>query len=417
MAAHEITNPSGAPVPPLVIAGAGLAGYTAAREFRKVDATTPVVVVAADAADFYAKPKLSNALADGKSAAELVATPAAAMAAQLGITVHAKTGISGIDSAARRIETSAGALDYGRLVLALGADPIRLPLGGDAAGDVLSVNDLADYAAFRAVLAGKSRVVILGAGLIGCEFANDLADGGFAVTVVDPAAHPLASLVPDEAGRALAVALGNAGVRLRFGTSVAAVDRAGAAYRLSLDDGTSIEADVVLSAVGLRPRTALAQAAGLAVRRGIVVDGTLRTSAPDVFAIGDCAEIDGELRPYVLPIMHAAKALAHTLAGRATRVAFPPMPVVVKTPACPIVVQPVRRDALGAWHGETSEGNLRMRFTAPDGTLQGFVLAGRRAVQERSTLTRALGHGNGDTDVAGEIARVGAAAGTALALP
>jgi len=377
-------------MPPLVIAGAGLAGYTVAREFRRLDAATPVVVVAADAADFYAKPKLSNALADGKTPAELVATPAAAMAAQLNISVRAGTRITGIDVAARRIETSTGPIGYGQLVLALGADPIRLPLGGDAAADVLSVNDLADYATFRGALAGKSKVVILGAGLIGCEFANDLVGAGLDVAVVDPAAFPLGSLVPEPAGRALAAALGGAGVAWRFGRTVATVDRDGRRYRVTLDDGARLEADVVLSAVGLRPRTALAKGAGLAVNRGIVVDGELRTTAPDVFAIGDCAEIEGEVRPYVMPIMHAAKSLARTLTRQPTAVAFPPMPIVVKTPACPIVVQPVRRDLPGAWHSEPVAESLRMRFTAPDGALRGFALAGPDAVAERAALTRAL---------------------------
>ena len=375
---------------PLVIAGAGLAGYTVAREFRKLDATSPVVVVAADAADFYAKPKLSNAFADGKAPGELVTTPAAAMAQQLRIDVRAGTRIDRIDAAARRLETAAGPLEYSRLVLALGADPIRLPLGGDGAGDVLSVNDLADYATFRAALAGKSRVVILGAGLIGCEFANDLAGSGVAVTVVDPAGQPLASLAPEGVGGLLEAALEAAGVAWRFERTASIVDRDGDGYRVTLDDGSTIGADVVLSAVGLRPRTALARNAGLAVDRGIVVDGELRTSAPDVYAIGDCAEIEGVVRPYVMPIMHAARSLVRSLALAPTPVAFPAMPIVVKTPACPVVVQPAPRDAAGAWRGEPNADGLRMRFLAPDGGLLGFALAGRGAVPERAALARQL---------------------------
>jgi rubredoxin-NAD+ reductase len=375
---------------PLVIAGAGLAGYTVAREFRRLDGESPVVVVAADAADFYAKPKLSNALADGKEPGELVATPAAAMAAQLRISVRAGIRITGIDVATRSIATTAGPLAYGRLVLALGADPVRLPLLGDGAGAVLSVNDLADYATFRAALAGKSRVVILGAGLIGCEFANDLAGSGVAVTVVDPAGHPLASLPPQPVGRLLEAALGAAGVAWRFGRTASAVERDRDGYRVTLDDGSTIGADVVLSAVGLRPRTSLARNAGLAVDRGIVVDGELRTSVPDIYAIGDCAEIEGVVRPYVMPIMHAARSLARSLAQEPTAVAFPAMPIVVKTPACPVVVQPAPRDAVGAWQGESITDGLRMRFTAPDGALLGFALAGRHAVPERAALTRQL---------------------------
>jgi len=105
------------------------------------------------------------------------------------------------------------------------------------------------------------------------------------------------------------------GITWRFGTAVNAVDKTATGYALMLTDGTSLSADVVLSAVGLRPRIELARNAGLAVNRGIVVDAQLRSSDADIYALGDCAEIDGRVLPYVLPIMHAARALARR-AGR-----------------------------------------------------------------------------------------------------
>lgn len=376
---------------PLVVVGSGLAGWTLIREFRKLDGDSRIVLVTADSGDFYSKPMLSNALAQGKTAAQLVTTPAEPMAAQWKVTLLKGAKVGRIRPQGRRIELHGSEAEqpYAKLVLALGADPIRLPLTGDAAGEVLSVNDLNDYRIFRERLEGVETVAILGGGLIGCEFANDLAGAGYRVTVIDPSPYPLAGLLPEPAGKALLEPLGRLGITWVFGKAVQAVDRANSGCRLTLGDASTLPAERVLSAVGLRPRTALAAEAGLACKRGIVVDRTLQTRDPHIFALGDCAEIDGQVRPYVLPIMHAAKALAQTLAGQPAEVAFPPMPVVVKTPACPVAVLPVARDAAGAWQTEAGENGVRMRFLTPDGRLIGFALAGGR-VAERMAMTRLL---------------------------
>jgi rubredoxin-NAD+ reductase len=374
---------------PIVIVGSGLAGWTVVRELRKLDQALPVTMVTADSGDFYSKPMLSNALAQGKTPAQLVGTAADAMAAQLGVRLLKETRASGIDRARKALLTDRGEVPYARLVLALGADPIRLTLAGDAAGAVLSVNDLADYARFRAALDGVRSVAILGAGLIGCEFANDLAAAGHAVTVLDPAAWPLATLLPQAAGEALIAPLEQLGVTWRLGQAVTQVDHSESGYRLTLGGGDTLSADLVLSAVGLRPHIALAKDAGLAVNRGIVADAFLRTSDPDIHVLGDCAEIEGQTRPYVLPIMHAARALAQTLAGTPTPTAFPPMPVVIKTPACPVAVQPVARDAQGAWEVTADERGVRGLFYDADQRLKGFALT-QGHVDERAALTKQL---------------------------
>src|SRR5450759_3388484 len=295
---------------PIVVLGSGLAGYTLVRELRKLDRDVAITLISQDSGHYYSKPMLSNALAQGKTAESLVITVAADMARQLGITLLHHTQVSGIRRARKELQTSAGVIEYGRLVLALGADPIRLPLQGNAADAVVSVNDIEDYAKFRGAIVSAKQIAIIGAGLIGCEFANDLAGAGYAVTVIDPTAYPLSSLMPESAGKQLLAPLAKLGVTWRFGTAVKAVDRDAAGYALTLTDGTALAADVVLSAVGLRPRIELARSAGLAVNRGIVVDAQLRSSDADIYALGDCAEIEGRVLPYVLPIMHAARALA-----------------------------------------------------------------------------------------------------------
>ena len=271
---------------PVVIVGAGLAGWTTAREFRKLDTTTPLVLVTADGGDFYAKPSLSNAFAQRRSPAQLVTTAAQVMADKLGLTLMTRTRVQAIDVAGRTLQTDRGPLAWGRLVLATGALPIRVPVAGDAAETVQSVNSLDDFAAFHPLLVdvdGTVRparhVVIMGAGLIGCEFANDLAASGVRVTVVDPAPRPLAALLPLQASAQLQQALADLGVQWQLGTTVASVDRRdrddhlaheaatdaaaapAAPLSVQLANGQTLSADAVLSAIGLRADTTLARAA------------------------------------------------------------------------------------------------------------------------------------------------------------
>lgn len=375
---------------PIVVLGSGLAGYSVIRELRKLDREIPVTLVTRDSGDYYSKPMLSNALAQGKDAAGLVLTRAAEMAAQLGIKLLVETEVQAIDRTNKKLATTAGELEYDKLVIALGADPIRIPVQGDAADAVFSVNDIADYARFRDLLGSKTRIAIMGGGLIGCEFANDLASAGHAVSVIDPGPWPIASLMPEQAGKQLLAPLAALGVDWHFGTSVSRVDRAASGYQLTLADGAQLQSDLVLSAVGLRPRITLAQQAGLAVNRGIKVDAHLRSSDAAIFALGDCAEIDGKVQPFVLPIMHAARALAKTLAGEETAVVFPAMPVVVKTPAHPVAVLPVARDAVGSWQLRANSDGVKMEFLDAEQRISGFVLTGPYAA-ERNEMSKQVG--------------------------
>jgi rubredoxin-NAD+ reductase len=323
---------------PVVIVGAGLAGYTVAREFRRQDKKAPLVVVTADGGDYYSKPALSNAIAQGQAPAALVLNTAEQMAKSLRAEVLTRKAVVSIDRAARRITWKGGELAYSKLVLALGSRCNRPPIGGDAAVEMLGVNSLEDYRAFRARLEGARRVVILGAGLVGCEIANDLAIGGYEPRLVEMATQVLPRLLDAQAAQELAERLLDAGVAITLGARVGRINRAGAALRVSLEAGETLAADLVLAATGLVPQAELAAAAGLVTKRAIVVDSFLRTSDPNIHALGDCAEVRGRWLPYTEPIRHAARALGATLAGRPTEVAYPEMPVELKTPAWPLVI-------------------------------------------------------------------------------
>jgi rubredoxin-NAD+ reductase len=381
---------------PVVIVGTGIAGYTVARELRKIDANVPITLISEDDGAFYSKPTLSNAFAMKKAPQELVTFDAQAMRAQLKACIVAHATVERIDPHAHTLIVNGEALYYAKLVLALGADARRIPLAGDAAHEVLSVNGLVDYAHFRKRLHGAQSVALLGAGLIGCEFANDLALAGYKVTLIDPAPTPLSRLLPERAGKAFARALELHGIRLRLGRSVKSVDRAPQGCTLTLSNGEAFNADVVLSAIGLAPRIELAMQAGLEIEGGIRTDAWCRTSAADVYALGDCAAIEGKVQPYVLPIMHAARALARTLAGVATRVEFPVMPITVKAPASPTVIVPP--GAAGTWRyanapDDAPNGLHALCEHTVDGRALGFALLGS-ATQSKAALIKAMIAGN-----------------------
>ncbi|QWD99049.1 FAD-dependent oxidoreductase [Polynucleobacter sp. MG-5-Ahmo-C2] len=373
----------------IVIIGSGLAGFTLVREIRKLDKAIPITLITREPGYFYSKPMLSTALASKKESDQLISTTAEGMATQLAINILSETEVSAIDTTAQSLQTSKGAISYAKLVLTLGADQIRIPLEGNAADEVLTVNDLEDYAKFRNAIASKKKVAILGAGLIGCEFANDLVLGDYEVDVIDLAPQVLGRLLPEAAAKELQDKLSDAGVRWHFSTTAKAINRNGDAIQISLANGEAISCDVVLSAVGLKPRLDLAKAAGIKTGVGIQVNRELETSEKNIYSLGDCAEVEGLVLPYVMPIMQAARALAPTLLGQVTALSYPAMPVMIKTPALPTVVSPPAKDSEGQWKTTGIDGGIEARFESPDGKLLGFALLGT-ATAQRAALSKEL---------------------------
>ncbi|MFC5476119.1 FAD-dependent oxidoreductase [Paraherbaspirillum soli] len=387
---------------PIIIIGAGTAAYSVARELRKLDKTTPLRIITADDGHSYSKPMLSNAFAQKKLAAQLIMQSAAQMAAQVDAEITTQTRVNHLDIERKVLETSNGTFEYDKLVIAVGAQAIRLKLDGDASASVLSVNHIDDYASFRDKLLpeqkASARVTILGAGLIGCEFADDLAAHGHAVTLIDPNPLPLAALVAPPLSQGLHAALTARGIDLRLGTTATSIDHADDAIQVTLANGDTLSADVVLSAVGLRPDLALAQSAQLLTGRGILVDAHGRTSASDVYALGDCAEyrLDNEGRtsplPYIAPILTAARAIAKTLTGEHTEIELKDAPVIVKTPSYPLalVPPPPHTVADGRWETEQDGERTICRFFDAQGLMVGFGVAPQET-KVRQALMAALG--------------------------
>ncbi len=378
---------------PVVILGTGLAGYGLAREFRKHDSETPLILITSDDGRAYSKPMLSTGYTKDISPTALAQLDAGSMGEQLKASVWTMTKVSEIDTAQQLIKVGddQSVIHYGKLVLALGADVIRPPIEGDALELVYTVNDLLDYADFRSAIqtGNVKKVCIIGGGLIGCEFTNDLLNGGFEVETVDPLAYCLPTLLPEAAGKAVQAALEEKGATFHFGPLVTAVNKAEQGVVVSLNNGQTITADLVLSAVGVRPRVDLAQASGLDTKRGIVTNRLLETSAPNVYAMGDCAEVSGHVLVYVAPLMAAARALGKTLAGEPTEVIYPAMPVTIKTPACPVVVAPPAIGAQGEWRLTVDGRNVKGEFVDAEGNLLGFALTGD-ATKEKMALQKLL---------------------------
>ena len=379
---------------PIVIIGSGLAAYTLIREYRKLNTEQAITVITQESGDFYSKPMLSTAFASKKDAQQLISSSAAKMMEQLNIQIHSHSKVLKIDGSDQSLSFQSAdgkehVLQYSKLVLALGADQIQIDLAGDRADQVLTVNDLQDYAVFRERIGQQKKLVILGAGLIGCEFANDLSLGGYHVEVVDLADQVLGRLLPRAIADELQAKLSALGVLWHLGTSAKTVARVGDGFEVGLSNGNVLQADCVLSAIGLRPRTELAKRAGIKTDRGIVVNRQLETSIQGIYSLGDCAEVEGHVLPYVMPIMQAARTLASILAGHDSALIYPAMPVMIKTPALPLVVSPPASGSEGSWTIKQEENGIEGLFYSPQAQLLGFALAGS-ATAQRATLTKLL---------------------------
>ncbi|EXB70219.1 rubredoxin reductase RubB [Acinetobacter sp. 21871] len=381
---------------PIVIIGSGMAGYTLAREFRKLNPEQELVMICADDAVNYAKPTLSNAFAGKKAPEQIPLGDAANMSAQLNMRIEPFTWVKEILAERHELVLEKDGVTsnqpYSKLILAVGANPIRLAIAGDGSDDIHVVNSLIDYRSFRENLAQRKdkRVVILGAGLIGCEFANDLLHSEYDVTVIDLAPQPLGRLLPSHIASAFQENLEEAGVKFALGTTVEKVNKInnGEDYAVTLANGQTLVADIVLSAIGLQPNISLAQSANIQTSRGVITNSLLETNQADIYAIGDCAEVNGTLLPYVMPIMQQARALAKTLSGQQTNVHYPAMPVAVKTPAAPLTVLPAPVDVDVNWETEEFDDGMLAKAIDNEGTLRGFVLLGATAGKQRLTLTK-----------------------------
>ena len=331
---------SGRGTPGVLIVGAGRAGWQMAEALRALDAQLPITLVSACAGDVYDKPLLSVAMARGLPAEALVKERGADAARRLGVRLLADTHAIHINRAQRQLRTTRGTLRYGELILAHGAQA-ALPAGLPAAL-CWRINHLGAYQKLRAALGDAPKdVLIIGAGLIGSELANDLALGGHRITLLDVQAAPLARWPVEQAGGPLLAAWQGLPIRFLGCATVNAVVRdAQGRYRVDTACGQQIEADQVIVCSGLQTPPRLARSAGLAWQGGIAVDAaTLRTSDPHIHALGDCISVNGQVSRFIEPIARQARTIAAAIAGgEAVPYEHRAAPVRVKTSSQPLTL-------------------------------------------------------------------------------
>lgn len=363
---------------PIVIIGTGLAGYSLAKELRKIDTQVPLILITQDDGHFYSKPQLSTALQQAKTPKSLVVTNKSDMQAQLNAEILVFSTVETINAATQTIIVQTSdtqhEISYQSLILAMGAIPRPFPLL-EKIQHHYRINNLLDYTAFIKNRDPLADITIIGSGLVGCEFANDFAQNTQQINMITPDPHPLYRLVPSEIGEHLQAALAAKGITWYTKAYLQEAAQGNEQVCLRLNDGNKISSSAVLTAIGLQPNITLAQKAGLEVNQGIIVDKHLQTSDPYIFALGDCAEIEGQCRQYVAPILQSARALAQTLCGKPTAVVFPIMPISLKVSSYPVIVQPPKTQA-GQWIIDCYESGIKALFRDISGNLQGYALSG-----------------------------------------
>ncbi|MGI5267641.1 NAD(P)/FAD-dependent oxidoreductase [Nonomuraea sp. CA-218870] len=283
-----------------VIAGGGLAAAKAATALREQGYDGRLVVAGAEPHLPYERPPLSKSYLQGRSERDKIFVHDADWYDQHDVDLRLGVEVTEIDRAAHEVVLSTGErLGYAKLLLATGATPRRLP------GDALYLRSVDDSERIRDVLAGASRVAIVGAGWIGLEVAAAARLAGAEVTLLGAGDQPLLRVLGPRLGAAFADLHRAHGVDLRLGVEIQEVGGGG----VLLADGTRVEADAVIAGIGVEPDTRLAEAAGLKVDDGVVVDASLRTSDPDIFAAGDVARAYHPLLGAHIRVEHWANAL------------------------------------------------------------------------------------------------------------
>lgn len=350
----------------IVIIGSGFAARQLVKNIRKHDAQVPVRMIAADSMDEYNKPDLSHVISLNQRAEDLTRQRAGEFAEQFNLTLNTNTWVSDIDPHERMVKCGSQQFSYDKLVLATGSSALLPPIPGKEL--MLTLNSQQEYLACESSLHDAQRVMILGGGLIGTELAMDFCRAGKQVIVVDNSASLLASLMPAEVSSRLQHRLNQMGVELLFNQRLESLSKTPQGISAALSNGRIVGVDAVVAAIGLRPNISLAQHAGIAVSRGIQVNRQLQTSDANIYALGDCAEIDGKVLPFLQPIQFSAMTLAKNLLGAADGLALPAMLVKVKTPELPLHLA-----------GETQRTDLSWQITADP---QGLIAKGFDEAQQ-----------------------------------
>lgn len=371
----------------IVIIGSGFAARQLVKNIRKLDANVPLTLIAADSIDEYNKPDLSHVISQSQRADDLTRQAAGEFAEQFNLRLFPWTWVTDIDAAAHVVKAGQQSWQYDKLVLATGASAFVPPVEGHEL--MLTLNSQREYRACETALRDAQRVMIIGSGLIGTELAMDFCRAGKEVTLVDQAASILPMLMPPEVSSRLQHRLTDMGVQLLLKSQLQRLEKTADGIRVQLDRSRSVEVDAVVAATGLRAETALARHAGAETHCGVKVDSYLQTTQPDIYALGDCAEINGNVLPFLQPIQLSAIYLAKNLLGGRVPLKLPAMLVKVKTPELLLQLagETGRRDL--RWQLETSAAGMVAQGFDESDRLCAFVVS-EDCMKEAFTLLKQL---------------------------
>lgn len=327
--------------PGIIVVGAGLGGWAAVEAIRQLDQQVSITLVTACQGDLYHKPELSVAISRGLDKSALVQESGIEAACRLGVQLVSSTFVVGITPELNQLRTTRGSLTYTKLILAQGAKPAlpkQLP-----PSLCWRVNDLSSWSGMQQALAkGPQKIAIVGAGMIGCEIAEDFIRAGHQVALLDRNDLPLAGLLPALASKRLAESLARLGVDYRGDDEITRItELSNGQKQICFKRGGSLKVDQVLAATGLMTDNRIARQGKLEFDHGIQVDAnTLQTSEPDIYALGDCISIEGMPCRFIEPIKHQAKSIAHAILEHDSAGYEHSAPVIrLKTRSLPLVMK------------------------------------------------------------------------------
>ncbi|MEH6452348.1 MAG: NADH:flavorubredoxin reductase NorW [Psychromonas sp.] len=359
---------------PIIIIGSGFAAYQLIKTIRRTDKSQEITVFTLDAGHDYNKPDLSHVFSNQQTSADLIRMSGDAFAAENNISLHAFTEVESIDTDNQEIMVKGVARPYAKLVLATGAQTFIPPMQGDATDGVITLNSLREFESAQLQLQNAQRVLVIGAGLIGTEIAMDLASSGKNVLVVDPNKGLMANMLPTMIADTLQKNMLEIGVVFELSKCIKSLDNTESGICATLSSGDTHLVDCVISAAGLKANVGLARKSGLAVNKGLLVNQQLKTSANNVYALGDCAEINGKVMAYLQPIMLSANALAKTLLSQPTDLKLPAMLVKIKTPRMPIQLGGNTVHGVTSWQVDLDAQGCSVKAYNENKEVVGFVV-------------------------------------------
>jgi len=361
----------------VLIIGSGYAGWQAAEAIRNENSDAVITILTADDGTVYPKPALSMALSQNRTPEDLPEATANEKAAELDLGIKVRTKVMSINSKRKKVMTTTGSFSYDKLVIATGAKALLPKVEGDASTDMVTINDLTAYKKFYKNLQNIKKLTLIGGGLIATELAEDLTSYGIKVDMIVRGSHLMSQIMPEAISSNLETKLRDRGVNLIFNSELKEMNHAEEGYVIKTDQGETYETDMVLTAIGLSPSVELAKKAKLNTNMGICINNHCQSSDADIYAIGDCAELDGVVQAYLEPIRRQVKALASHIYGDSSE-SFDLLPTLIKTktPSLSIMLSPPLQATHGQWELNMNIGeNQKLLYTIDD-EVSGFALSG-----------------------------------------